>query len=139
MWQNIYSNSKNKYFCHIIHQIIMENVNHIVGTNLKILREASGYTQDSIAKKAGINRSAYANYETGDRELPYEVLEKLTDIFGCEPHILFEENISFHQDILACAFRIENLSDKDIDEVSHFKGIVRNYLKMIRIENGATE
>jgi transcriptional regulator with XRE-family HTH domain len=60
-----------------------------IGRNLKLLREANSFTQDQVASFLGINRSTYSNYESGDREAPLEVLEKASDLFGCELSILF--------------------------------------------------
>ena len=41
--------------------------NKIVGRNLKALREANCYTQEQVASYLGVQRSAYANYESGER------------------------------------------------------------------------
>ena len=51
------------------------NENQIIGRNMKALREANSYTQEQVAAYLGINRSAYANYESGEREAPIDVLE----------------------------------------------------------------
>lgn len=60
------------------------NENQIIGRNMKAMREANSYTQEQVAAYLGINRSAYANYETGEREAPIDVLEKACNLFGCE-------------------------------------------------------
>ena len=114
----------------------METINLTIGANLKKLRDLFCYTQDGVAKKAGIERSAYSNYEAGLREAPYDVLEKLAQIFDCETYTLFDENLSEKKDVLACAFRMEDISDEDFQKVCNFKDVVRNYLKMNRIING---
>lgn len=77
-----------------------------------------------------VNRSTYSNYESGDREAPLEVLEKASDIFGSDLHLLFQENDKAIEEMLICAFRIDNLSDQDMVEVANFKKIVKQYLKM---------
>ncbi len=115
---------------------IMKTIDQIVGSNLKKLRELFKETQDSFAFKTGVSRSAYANYESGAREIPYDVIEKAAVIFGCEPYILFDENISTENDVLACAFRVDGISSNDFEEVCRFKEVVRSYLKMNRIANG---
>ena len=43
------------------------NEKEIVARNLKSLREANGFTQERLANYLGIGRSAYSNYELGDR------------------------------------------------------------------------
>ena len=60
----------------------------IIGRNLKILREAGRFTQDQVADFLKITRSAYSNYELGEREMPIEVLENAADLFGVELDVL---------------------------------------------------
>ncbi len=108
-------------------------MNAVIGRNLRTLREANGYTQADVAAFLGINRSAYANYESGDREAPLEVSEKVSALFGCELPLLFEEDKVALQDVLACAFRADNLAPNDMKEVANFKNVVLNYLKMERL------
>lgn len=105
----------------------------IVGRNLKALREANGYTQEQVANFLGIGRSAYANYEAGERETPMEVMERASELFGCELALLFDEDEQAVRNMLVCAFRADNLSVNDMKEVAAFKNIVLNYLKMERL------
>lgn len=53
----------------------------VIERNLKSLREANGYAQKQLSDYLAIMRSAYANYEAGEREAPLEVLEKAADLF----------------------------------------------------------
>lgn len=105
----------------------------VVGRNLKALREANGYTQEQVANFLGIGRSAYANYEAGERETPMEVMERASELFGCELALLFDEDAQAVRNMLVCAFRADNLSVNDMKEVAAFKNIVLNYLKMQRL------
>ena len=109
-------------------------MSNTIATNLKKLREAARYTQDEVAQALGITRSAYSNYESGEREAPYDVLEKVSDLFGCDMYVLFEENENADAMILASAFRLDGLTDEDADEIVRLKDIVRSYLKMEAIE-----
>lgn len=114
-------------------ETLMKTINQIIGENLRKIRELSGFTQEQIAKSVGIERSAYSNYEGGTREVPYDILERISNMFGCEPFILFEENIQTDNEIMATAFRISDLEDNDLKEIASFKEIVKSYLKMERI------
>lgn len=105
----------------------------VVGNNLKKLREANCFTQEQVADYIGITRSAYSNYESGDREAPLEVLEKAAALFGCDLDVLFEENKDVLESMLVTAFRIKDLSKQDMVEVASFKEVVMNYLKMDRL------
>ena len=108
-------------------------MNTITGRNLKALREANGYTQEKVSEYLGVGRSAYANYEAGERETPLEVLQKAADLFGCELSLLLEEDESAVRNMLVCAFRADNLNANDMREVAAFKSVVMNYLKMERL------
>lgn len=105
-------------------------MDEVVGRNLKKFRDVSSYTQAEVASALGIKRSAYSNYESGEREMPLNVLEKAADFFGCELYLFFEEEPSTDDMILASAFRLDNLSDNDLQEIIQFKSIVKSYLKM---------
>lgn len=105
-----------------------------ISRNLKKLREIARYTQDEVAHALGITRSAYSNYESGDREMPYDVIEKASDFFGCDMMVLFEDNENVDAIILASAFRIDGIAPEDAGEIMRFKDIVKSYLKMEAIE-----
>jgi transcriptional regulator with XRE-family HTH domain len=102
----------------------------IVGKNLKLLREANKFSQEQVSSFLGINRSAYSNYETGDREAPLEVLEKVSNLYGCDMYLLFEEKDQIVKEMLVCAFRVNNISESDMVEIAHFKDVVKNYIKI---------
>lgn len=102
----------------------------IIAKNIKLLRQASNYTQENVASFLGIGRSAYSNYESGDRELPLSCMEKLADLYGCDAYMLYEENESVIEDMLATAFRVDNLSPADMEQIAAFKRVVRNSLMM---------
>lgn len=102
----------------------------IISRNLKKLREIAGYTQAEVSQALGITRSAYSNYESGEREMPYNLLEDASDFFGCDMLSLFEENENMDAMILASAFRIEGISPEDSAEIIRFKDIVKSYIRM---------
>lgn len=106
---------------------------NIIGTNIKFLRKMNNFTQDAVVKYLKINRSTYSNYELGLREAPLDVLEQLSDLFGCEISMFYEEDKSVLEDILTSAFRVEGISEEDMKEIAYFKGIVKSYLKMDRL------
>ena len=103
------------------------------GVILKLLREANNYTQESVSEYLGIKRSTYSNYETGDREAPWTILEKLASLYGCDLYDLESEDNDVLQGVIACAFRVDSLSVEDMKQVAAFKHLVMNYVKMKKI------
>lgn len=99
----------------------------IIGNNLKKLREVAGYKQQEVSDYIGIERGAYANYESGNREMPYDLLLKICELYGVDLTAVLDE---VYQEDLLCAFRIDTQHAEDIKEIAQFKQIVRNYLKM---------
>ena len=105
----------------------------IVSNNLKILRENSGYTQRQIADFLGVNRSAYANYESGERTAPLSVLEGVAKLFGVDVTMLWEVEPNEIKSSLLCAFRADELAAEDMKHVADFKDIAMSYLKMQKL------
>ena len=105
-----------------------------IQTNIKAIRKKLGYTQDVVADVIGIARPTYTEYENKDIDIPFDTLEKLSDFFGVELASFFAEDENQLKDSLVCAFRMENASVNDLKRITHFKSIVKNYIKMKRIE-----
>lgn len=105
-----------------------------IQSNIKAIRNKLGYTQAVVADVLGIARSTYTEYETKDIDIPFDTLEKLSDFFGVELASFFAEDDNQLNDSLVCAFRMDNASRDDLKRIAHFKSIVKNYIKMKRIE-----
>jgi transcriptional regulator with XRE-family HTH domain len=102
----------------------------VVGANLKKFRIASEYTQQDVATFLGVDRGAYANYELGEREMPFELTKKICNLYGIAMSILFETDEAKINSDLVCAFRLKEQDVESIEAISEFKDIVRSYLKM---------
>ena len=132
MWQKLLIWRKFCSFATVVKDDNIVNMNErlIISANIKRLREASKFTQDQVSQFLGIGRSAYANYETGDRELPLDVMERLADLYGCDMFLLYEQDADVVKNMLATAFRVDNLSAEDMKQIADFKSLVKSYLKM---------
>ena len=51
------------------------------GENLAYLRKQRGYTLQDVAKKIGVEKNAYWNYEKGNRTPPLEKIIALAELF----------------------------------------------------------
>lgn len=58
-----------------------EQLSNITKKRIKEQRERYGWTQEEVATKMGITRSAYTNFEIGRRDIDRGKLGKLADIF----------------------------------------------------------
>lgn len=58
-------------------------MNTTFSKNIKSLRKKFNLTQEHISKMLNIARNTYSHYETGKNEPSYDILIKLSKIFGC--------------------------------------------------------
>lgn len=49
---------------------------------IRELREDNDLTQRSIAEHLGVAQNTYSNYENGNREIPIELLIRLSQFYG---------------------------------------------------------
>lgn len=102
----------------------------IIGRNIKSYRLINGFSQDTIASFLGIKRETISYYENGLREIPFDVLSRLSDLYGVDLADFYEENENQLNENVACAFRTDGFEKEDLETIADFKGIVKSYLKM---------
>jgi transcriptional regulator with XRE-family HTH domain len=100
------------------------------GLVIRGLRDKYGYTQDKVAEFLGIKREMISFYETGEREVPLEVLEKLSDLFGVDLDVFFVDNVDEALAEVVFAYRKNDFDDDNMDAMAEFGKIVKNYLKI---------
>ncbi len=110
----------------------------IIGKNIKLFRNKSLFTQENVANYLGIKRELLSYYETGERKASLDLINKLSDLFGVELKDLLEENFEETKINVALAFRANGVDEKDLGTIANFRKIVKNYLKMVRIEEKGT-
>jgi transcriptional regulator with XRE-family HTH domain len=59
---------------------------------IKALREAAGLTQTELAKRAGIDRSYYAEVEAGQHSVSIDRVFAIADALDVPAHLLFTED-----------------------------------------------
>ena len=60
-------------------QVIYNNIGDDMYKRLRDLREDSDLNQAEIAKILGMSQTGYSKYETGENDVPTEILIKLAD------------------------------------------------------------
>ena len=103
---------------------------NFIGRNIKAYRDINGFSQDTVANFLGVKREMMSYYENGTREIPFELLTRLSDLYGVELSDFYEEDERLLKENVACAFRMEGLEKADFETIADFKAIVKNYLKM---------
>ena len=64
-----------------------------IGSRIKELRESANLTQEQLAKKVGVTKSAIGNYEQ-NISIPKEcVLYKLIEVLQCDANYIFQDGM----------------------------------------------
>lgn len=106
-----------------------------IGNNIKVLRERYNLTQLDVANF--LNLGSHVNisqYENAERKIPLDHLSKIADLLGVELEVLLTGNPEEQLLNRAFAFRKEELTEEDLKSIAGFHRIVKNYLKLRRLE-----
>ena len=63
-------------------------------SRLRQAREQAGLTQQDLAKKLGVTKSAVGNYENGVSSPKWDVLIKIFDVLQVTPNFLYQDDFS---------------------------------------------
>jgi transcriptional regulator with XRE-family HTH domain len=110
---------------------IMRNSPVHIGTALKALRERSGFTQSNVAKYLKVDQSLISKFETGERALTADMLEKLAALFGVD--LTAFEGTADHAKPLTFALRASEINEEDMDAISAVNRIALNCNFMTRL------
>jgi len=108
--------------------------NQIIGENITFLRKLFNMTQENVSEYLGINRVELSYYENGNRNAPLDVLNKLSDLYQVQLIDILEMKEEDRKAKSAMAFRADDLSVEGYKAIADFGKIVKNYLKMKKIE-----
>lgn len=84
-----------------------------LANKIKALRDLKGWSQEDLAERLGISRSAVGNYEQGTREPDYETLENLADTFNCTMSYLLEPISKLQDDTQVVIEMLNNTMARD--------------------------
>lgn len=65
-----------------------------IGDNLRLLRNAHGYTQMEVAEELHIGRSTYTLYELGKKLPPVDLIVDIAALYDVRTDLLFNPNVS---------------------------------------------
>ena len=72
----------------------MENLNLIIGNNIKTLRKANKLTQFELSEKLNYSNKAISRWESGEVIPDVETLNKICEIFNIPLAQIFDENLT---------------------------------------------
>ncbi|MDP2338921.1 MAG: helix-turn-helix transcriptional regulator [Bacteroidota bacterium] len=107
---------------------------NMTGQIMKSFREKFGYVQEKVGEYLGISRELVSMYETGEREVPVDILEKLGELFCVDPSAFFAETPEEALTHVAFAFRKDDMEEGDLREIAKFGKIVLNYIKLKKLD-----
>ena len=64
------------------------DIEHIVGENIRRIREKKGFSQESLALEAGMSRPYIGEVERAEKSLTINRLAKIAKVLGVNPSIL---------------------------------------------------
>jgi len=98
----------------------------VIGGRLKAVRVSLGFTQEQVAKYLGTKREIISYIETGTRSINTVTLQKLADLYGYRLSYFIDEKILDKAPAVSMAFRVHDLSDKDLTTIAQVKIIAMN-------------
>lgn len=106
-----------------------------VPTNMRMWRDKYGLSLQDVADFLGVSHTLVSYYENGKRDIPLDILVKLAEgLYGIELSTLVNQNAEETEIDAALTFRAIKLSEKDLESIASFKKIVKNYIKLLRLE-----
>ena len=91
----------------------------------KELRTTSGITQQELANKLGVSRSAIGMYENGEREPDFDTLELIADFFNVDlNYLLGKTKYTTTIHTIAAHHDDENWTEEELQEIEDFKKYV---------------
>ena len=103
---------------------------------LKELRNQKGMTLAQIADSLGTTEATAQRYESGKgiKSIPYDVIEKYANIFGCNPQYIMGWEDSIKNDPVGMAERhAEMIMDEDFQEIfEDFKTLDKRKRKIVK-------
>lgn len=108
----------------------------IMHARLKELRNRKGMTLAQVADALGTTEATAQRYESGKgiKSIPYEVIEKYANIFGCKPQYIMGWEMEIKENPVGMAeIHVEMIMDEDLTELfEDFKTLNQKKRKIVK-------
>ena len=101
-----------------------------IGTKLKELRKKAGLTQTQLASYLEVGQDYLCKMETGERRVSYDILNKLSILYGCSIEDFDLDNIEIH--LPNFSLRSKEITDIDLKDIAAINEIAYNSKIMSR-------
>jgi transcriptional regulator with XRE-family HTH domain len=99
------------------------NIN-LASKRFKELRGYSKLSQSQMAEFLNVDQSYISKFETGERRIGVDILEKACSLFGCTLKYFEDENEKYTP--MTIAFRSNNLLAEDLEAIAEINKIALN-------------
>ena len=109
----------------------------IVGGNAKRARESNGFSQSNVAEFLSVDQSLISKFESGDRSLQADMLEKLANLYGYKISDFENEN-GIPEQRIKTAYRASGMSADDLTVIHDIRRIAMNLFFMTELSGGGS-
>lgn len=108
----------------------MQNIQKVVGSNIRLLRRSKGMTQERLAEIIGVSGSYIGYLERGKRSPSLDLLAKIADAFDVEPVMLLTPADNAANQELKKLIAV--LSDKGPEPIKFMNEVAHAYFKSLK-------
>ncbi|HAT4272735.1 helix-turn-helix domain-containing protein [Clostridium perfringens] len=103
----------------------------IVGNKVASLRKKNKLTQKQIADFLNVDQSYISKCESNERSFTLEILEKISNLFGCP--LEYFTNLESKYEPMPFALRAKNIQNEDLEAISKINKLALNMKFMEKI------
>ena len=106
-----------------------------VSQNVQAIRKKLGFSEEQVSTYLGVTRSVLRKYESNTDSIPFDVFDKLSNLYGVDMSVFFEENMVLIKHGISAenVTQMLRITPEDMHTIAKFKSIVNNYLKMCNL------
>lgn len=103
----------------------------VIGNKFCELRKKNGFTQKQVAEFLGVDQSYISKCEQNERQFGLEILENISNLFGCPIDYFTNEESEFIP--MQFALRTKNIDKDDLETISAINKLALNMRYMEEI------